>query len=430
MNENREYTLKSFIPYPETSPFPIQNLPYGIFQPGALSNARAGVAIGDQILDLSVLEDNGFFIEALGSKSSVFSQHKLNDFLKLGKNVWCRIRNLLIHILDENEPVLRDDESLRKLAFIPQSRVRMLLPVEIGDYTDFYSSLEHARNVGSIFRGTDNPLLPNWKLLPVAYHGRASSVVLSGTDIIRPQGQKINPKTESPEFGPTEFMDFELEMGFIIGTGNKRGQPVPVNDALNHIFGMVIVNDWSARDIQRWEYQPLGPFLSKNFATTISPWIITTEALMPFICAGPTQDPQPLPYLQIIGAHNFDIDLTVSIQTEKMQTPEIISKSNTRYLYWNINQQLAHHTVNGCHVRCGDLMASGTISGPERSSWGSMLELAWNRTEPLHLSSGQTRVAIRDFDRIIINAWAQGKGYRIGFGSAAGRILPAGSKAE
>lgn len=425
----RNTILKSFIPYPETSQFPIENLPYGIFQPGALSNARAGVAIGDQVLDLSVLEANDFFVDALGPKTDVFSQHTLNRFLELGKDVWHKVRNILQHVLSEDELILRDNDPLRKLALIPQNRVRMLIPVQIGDYTDFYSSQEHARNVGSMFRGAENPLLPNWKHLPVAYHGRASSIVLSGTDIIRPQGQRINPKTELPDFGPTEFMDFELEMGFIIGRGNKRGQPVSVDDAADHIFGMVIVNDWSARDIQRWEYQPLGPFLSKNFATTISPWIVSMEALMPFICDGPKQDPQPLPYLQTTGRHNFDINLSVSLQTEKMDAPEIISQSNMRYLYWNINQQLAHHTCNGCHIRSGDLMASGTISGPDASSWGSMLELAWNKTRPLKLASGESRSALNDHDTVILDAWGQGEGYRIGFGGSAGRILPADSEA-
>ena len=420
--------MKSFIPYSETSSFPIQNLPYGIFQPGALSSARAGVAIGDQILDLSVLEANEFFVEALGPKTNIFSQQTLNGFLELGKDVWHKVRNILVHVLSTDEPILRDNDSLRKLAFIPQDRARMLIPVRIGDYTDFYSSQEHARNVGTMFRGADNPLLPNWKHLPVAYHGRASSVVLSGTDIIRPRGQRLNPKTDVPEFGPTEFMDFELEMGFIIGTGNTPGQPVEAKHATDHIFGMVVVNDWSARDIQRWEYQPLGPFLSKNFATTISPWIVPLEALTPFICDGPVQDPLPLPYLQTSGKHNFDIHLSVSLQTERMASPEIISQSNMRYLYWNISQQLAHHTINGCHIRCGDLMASGTISGPYQSSWGSMLELTWNKTQPLKFSSGESRLALYDYDTIIMDAWGQAEGYRIGFGGAAGRILPAGSE--
>ena len=425
MNENRNELARSFIPVTHNSDFPIQNLPYGVFQPDAASAPRIGVAIGDQVLDLSVIEGKGLFNDALGSASGVFSHYCLNPFMGLGRETWYKVRAVLKNILDAEEPVLRDDYKLRKMSFFPLNQVRMLIPVEIGDYTDFYSSREHAQNIGTMFRGATNALLPNWKHLPVAYHGRASSIILSGTEVRRPLGQRLNSETNSPEFGPTDFLDFELEMGFVIGTGNEPGQPIAINDTLDHIFGMVIVNDWSARDMQSWEYQPLGPFLSKNFATTISPWVVPMEALMPFTCEPTKQDPQPLPYLQADKPLNFDIHLTVSVQSDLMKKPDILAHSNTRYLYWNIMQQLAHHTINGCHVRTGDLMASGTISGPERNSWGSMLELAWNRTSPIRLSSGEDRTTLHDGDMVILNAWCQSNEYRIGFGGASGKILPA-----
>jgi len=299
------------------------------------------------------------------------------------------------------------------------------MPVTIGDYTDFYSSKEHATNVGIMFRGKENALMPNWLHLPVAYHGRASSVVLSGTDIIRPKGQTKADDAEMPSFGPTKLLDFELEMGFFIGTGNKLGVPIPADKADEHIFGMVMVNDWSARDIQKWEYVPLGPFLAKNFATSISPWIVTLEALEPFKTKKVIQDPEPLPYLRSKGDWAYDIKLDVSIKTEKLKAPFIISKSNYRYMYWDICQQLAHHTVNGCNMRTGDMLASGTISGPDKSSYGSLLEITWRGTEPLKLPDNEERKFLLDGDELTITGWCQGEGYRVGFGEVKGKIIPA-----
>jgi fumarylacetoacetase len=297
--------------------------------------------------------------------------------------------------------------------------------VDIGDYTDFYSSREHATNVGTMLRGPENSLMPNWLHLPVAYHGRASSVVVSGTDLYRPMGQAKPPSADAPTFGPSRSLDFELEMGFFIGPGNDLGRPIPIEQAREHIFGMVLVNDWSARDIQAWEYQPLGPFLAKNFGTSISPWVVTLDALEPFRTAGPAQDPQPLPYLRSVGNWAYDIHLEVSLQGEKMAQQHRICTSNMRYMYWNICQQLAHHTVNGCNLRTGDLLASGTISGKAPDSYGSLLELSWKGTKPLAFPNGETRTFLQDGDRVTMTGWCQGDGYRVGFGKVTGKILPA-----
>jgi fumarylacetoacetase len=300
-----------------------------------------------------------------------------------------------------------------------------LLPVRIENYTDFYSSKEHATNVGVMLRGPQNALMPNWVHLPVAYHGRASSVIVSGADFHRPRGQTKADDAPAPTFGPSRSLDFELEMGFFVGPGNVLGQPVPIEQAAEHIFGIVLVNDWSARDIQKWEYQPLGPFLAKNFATSISPWIVTLDALEPFRVTGPAQDPPPLPYLQTAGPWAYDVHLEVHLQTAALTEPQRICASNAKYLYWNICQQLAHHTVNGCNLRPGDLLASGTISGPAPDSYGSMLELAWKGTKPIVLPSGETRVFLQDGDRVTMTGWCQGQGYRIGFGEVTAKILPA-----
>ena len=299
-----------------------------------------------------------------------------------------------------------------------------MLPVDIGDYTDFYSSREHATNVGSMFRDPDNALLPNWLHLPVGYHGRASSVVVSGTEVRRPMGQTQNGDAP-PTFGPSRLLDFELELGFFTGPGNALGEPIPVEQAADHIFGFVLVNDWSARDIQKWEYVPLGPFLAKNFATSISPWIVTMDALEPFRCAGPVQDPEPLPYLRSQGPQAFDIHLEVGIQPEGAGEDDVVCRSNFRYMYWNVCQQLAHHTVTGCNVRPGDLMASGTISGPDKGSYGSMLELTWRGQHPLRLSDGSERKFLADGDTVVMRGRAEKDGLRIGFGEVSGRILPA-----
>jgi fumarylacetoacetase len=301
----------------------------------------------------------------------------------------------------------------------------MHLPAEIGDYTDFYASREHATNVGVMMRGPENALMPNWLHLPVAYHGRASSVVVSDTPIRRPRGQVKPDNADRPVFGPSRSLDFELEMGFFVGPGNALGQPIPIAQAADHIFGMVLVNDWSARDIQKWEYQPLGPFLAKNFATSISPWVVTLEALEPFRVAGPAQDPPPLAYLHTSGDWSYDIQLEVWLQGSGMAKPERICRSNSNHLYWNVCQQLAHHTVNGCNLRPGDLLATGTISGPTPDSYGSMLELAWMGTRPLRFANGETRIFLQDGDRVTMTGWCEGPGYRIGFGEVRGEILPA-----
>jgi len=316
---------------------------------------------------------------------------------------------------------LRDNAGLRTSVLVPQSEATMHLPAEIGDYTDFYSSREHATNVGTMLRGADKALMPNWLHLPVAYHGRSSSLVVSGTDIRRPKGQFKPDNADAPLFGPSRSLDFELETGVIVGPGNAIGQPIPISQAEDHLVGMVLVNDWSARDIQAWEYVPLGPFLAKNFATSISPWVVPLEALEPFRTAGPKQDPEPLPYLRQSGSHTFDIRLEARLLTEA----HTITVTNFKYLYWSMAQQLAHHTVNGCNLRPGDLLASGTVSGPMPDSLGCLLELTWRGSRPLTLPSGEQRTFLQDGDRVTLTGWCQGAGYRVGFGEVTGKILPA-----
>jgi fumarylacetoacetase len=302
--------------------------------------------------------------------------------------------------------------------------VTMHLPVAVGDYTDFYSSKQHASNVGSIFRDKNNPLLPNWLHLPVAYHGRASSLVVSGTPIRRPRGQTKRPNETTPQFGPSLELDFELEIGYFIGQGNNLGEPISVTDVDRHLFGLVLVNDWSARDVQRWEYVPLGPFLAKNFGTSISPWVVPLAALQPFRSAGPKQDPVPLPYLRVDEAAAYDISLEVKLQTTTMAEAHTISRTNFKEMYWSISQQVAHHTVTGCNLRVGDLLASGTLSGNEKESYGSLLELAWAGKEPIELPTGERRSFLEDGDTVILTGYAQGDGYRIGLGEVRGTILP------
>lgn len=416
--------MKSFIKYSSDTHFPIQNLPYGVFKPKPDGNSRIGVAIGDFVFDLSVLEDNGL-LKNSSSEKNLFNRSSLNLFMSQDKKVWKEIRTQLQNLLSEDNSVLRDNKELRQEAFLPMTDAIMCLPVEIGDYTDFYSSKEHATNVGIMFRGKENALMPNWLHLPVAYHGRASSIVVSGTDIIRPKGQTKPADAETPVFGASKLMDFELEMGFFIGKGNQLGDSISVEEAEEHIFGMVIVNDWSARDIQAWEYVPLGPFLAKNFATSISPWIVTLDALEPFRCASPEPEFEPLPYLQSKRDKTFDIQLHVYIQNEKLNQPFEICHSNFKYLYWNMPQQLAHHTVNGCNMNTGDLLASGTISGDTKESRGSMLEITWRGAEPIKLPNGEERKFINDGDTVVMSAYCEGDGYRVGFGEVIGKILPA-----
>ena len=416
---------KSFINVNKGSDFPIQNIPFGIFKSKNNSKPRAGTAIGDFILDLSVLQESSLFSDPLINGKSVFSKEHLNDFMALGNTICNQTRKDIQELLEENNPVLRDNENLRLKCLIPVSETEMCMPVDIGDYTDFYSSKQHATNVGIMFRGKENALMPNWLHIPVAYHGRASSVVLSGTEIVRPKGQTKADDAEMPAFGPTKLLDFELEMGFFVGTGNKLGEPINVNNAGENIFGMVLVNDWSARDIQKWEYVPLGPFLAKNFATSISPWIVTLDALEQFKTKREEQIPEVLPYLKNTGDWLYDINLEVKIITKNSEESFTISRSNSKYLYWDICQQLAHHSVSGCNMRTGDLLASGTISGPDKSSYGSLLELTWRGSEPLKFSNGEERKFLQDGDTLIITGYCEKDGVRIGFGEVSGKILPA-----
>ncbi len=420
----RSTPRRSFVDVEPTSPFPIQNLPFGIFRPEPGAPARPGVAIGSKVLDLSVLTEAGVLRGPELPSPAALSSASLNLIAASGRPAWSALRTAVSALLEADNPRLRDQEALRTAALVDSSQVEMLLPMEIGDYTDFYSSREHATNVGIMFRGPDNALQPNWLHLPVAYNGRASSVVPSGTPVRRPKGQ-LKPDDSDPVYGPSKLMDFELEMGFLIGPGTRLGEPIPIERAHDHIFGLVLVNDWSARDIQKWEYVPLGPFLGKSFATSISPWVITLEALAPCITDAPTQDPTPLPYLQESTRTTYDIQLEVALASEQMPEPHTIATSNFKYLYWTMAQQLAHHTVNGCNVRTGDLMASGTISGPERHQRGSMLELSWKGTEPLELPSGETRKFLADGDTVSMTGWCQGDGYRVGFGEVTGTLLPA-----
>ena len=415
--------LKSFIEVSPDSHFPIQNLPFGIFQPKG-GKPRAGVAIGDLIADLSVLEELGHFRSPEFQGRKPFLEDSLNGFLALGRPAWRKARAVLERLLSSKTPILRDNARLRARIFHSQEKVTMKLPVRIGNYTDFYSSYHHAHNVGTMLRGPENALMPNWKWLPVAYHGRASSVIASGTDVRRPSGQTKAPDAAAPTLGPTKSLDYELEMAFLVGPGNSLGDSVPIGRATDHIFGLVLMNDWSARDIQAWEYQPLGPFLAKNFATSISPWVVTLEALEAFRKPLSRQDPKPLPYLRAKNDFTFDIQLEAQLQTPSMDAQHVITRTNFQNLYWSISQQLSHHTVSGCNLEPGDLLASGTISGATEESRGCMLELTWRGANPLKLPNGETRKWLEDGDRLTITGWCQGDGYRVGFGEVSGRILP------
>lgn len=414
-------TLRSWVEVDDNSDFPIQNLPFGLFRTDAIAH-HACTAIGDYVADLYVLAQHGFF-DDLGIDKDIFAREQLNDFIALGKAKTSAVRQRLSEILDDDLQEW-DASELQEYFLWPRQQVQLLMPLRVGDYTDFYSSMEHATNVGTMFRDPDNALLPNWKHLPVAYHGRSSSIVVSATPIPRPQGQIIPAGAEQPVFGPSRLLDFELEMAFVVGRENELGNPVSTADAEDYIFGMVLFNDWSARDIQKWEYVPLGPFLGKSFASSISPWIVTLEALQPFRCSGPVQEPKVLPYLQYEGDRNFDLELEVDIETAAGQR-QTVCRSNTKYLYWNIAQQLAHHTVNGCNLRVGDLCASGTISGPEREGYGSMLELSWKGTQPITMPDGSTRTFLQDGDSVHMRAFAKKAGVRIGFGETSGTIVPA-----
>ncbi|MEO1255694.1 MAG: fumarylacetoacetase, partial [Bacteroidota bacterium] len=370
--------LKSWVKIPEHSDFPIQNLPFGVFKVDGYK--RGGVAIGDELLDLAALQSHGL-LDGLGLPGKIFENDTLNSFLSLGRKMGSTVRNRLSELLREGNEELKSHFSLNTL-LLSQKDVKMCLPVQIGDYTDFYSSEQHAFNVGSMFRDPENALLPNWKHIPVGYHGRASSIIESGVPIHRPKGQQRPNEDEPPVFGPCKLLDFELEMAFITCGENEFGESISTENAEDHIFGMVLFNDWSARDIQKWEYVPLGPFLAKNFASSISPWIVTLDALEPFRISGPKQDPEVLPYLKYEGNKHFDIDLSVSIQPNE-SGEKVVTNSNFKYMYWNIAQQLAHHTVNGCNIKTGDMYGSGTISGSDPSQFGSMLEISWRGTKPV-----------------------------------------------
>ncbi|MFM7487462.1 MAG: fumarylacetoacetase [Cytophagales bacterium] len=415
-------SLKSWVEVPPHSDFPIQNLPFGIFKTEYLSPV-AGVAIGNYVLDLVYLHENGFF-DGLGLPVGIFNQPTLNDFISLGREKTSEVRQRISKLLRHDNDELRDNVAAREIALIPMEEVQMQMPIKVENYTDFYSSEEHATNVGTMFRDPMNALLPNWKHLPVGYHGRASSIVVSGTPLHRPKGQIKPPDAELPIFCPSRKLDFELEVAFITCGETKLGSSIAVNNAEDHIFGFVLFNDWSARDIQNWEYVPLGPFLGKNFGSTISPWIVTLDALEPFRVKGPEQFPRVLPYLASEGERNFDLILEVAIQPEK-STETIVCGSNFKYMYWNVCQQLAHHTVNGCNIQNGDVYASGTISGPSPGSFGSMLELSWNGQRPLHLDNWIERKFIEDGDTVIMRGRCEKHGVRIGFGECKGKILPA-----
>jgi fumarylacetoacetase len=426
MDETHDSKLRSWVEVDENSDFPIQNIPFGIYRPKGGGDLHVATAIGDYVLDLAYLDDAGLFNGTVVEGTEVFHEPTLNALMSMDRKAWKEIRLVISRLLrkEASNGDLGNNNDLKNMALISMNEVEMQLPVDIGDYTDFYSSKEHATNVGKMFRPDGEPLLPNWLHLPVAYHGRASSVILSGTDIVRPKGQTKTPDAPAPSFGNSERLDFELEMGVLIGAGNSLGEAVSVNAAEDYVFGLALVNDWSARDIQTWEYQPLGPFLAKNFATSLSPWIITLEALEPFRCSGPKQDPKPLEYLRNTKDSTFDINLEIYLKTENMDSDQLISSSNYNYLYWNMSQQIAHHTITGCNLRTGDLLASGTISGPGKDNRGSMLELSWLWTKPIKLSNGDERKSLDDGDTVTLRGWCQGDGYRIGFGDCTGTILP------
>ncbi|HEY7425047.1 MAG TPA: fumarylacetoacetase [Gemmataceae bacterium] len=421
LNPTTDPKLRSFVAVPPQSPFPIQNLPYGVCR--RTGERFVAVAIGERVLDLTALEALGLLDVPNLHGLHIFDLGTLNPFMAAGRSVWREVRARVSRLLSADEPALRDNAEQLARVLVPRAEVEMLLPADIGDYTDFYSSREHATNVGSMFRGPDKALQPNWLHLPVAYHGRASSVIVSGTDVRRPCGQSKPDGAAAPVFGPSRSLDFELEMAVFIGPGNELGRPVPLAAAEEHLFGMVLLNDWSARDIQSWEYVPLGPFLAKNFATSISPWVVPMEALEPFRTAAPPQDPPPLPYLRDDSRTTYDIHLEVHLQGEKMAGTTRICASNFKYLYWTLAQQLAHHTITGCNLRSGDLLATGTISGPTPDSYGSLLELAWRGTRPLDVG-GETRTFLQDGDRVTLTAWCQGDGNRVGFGTVTAKILP------
>ncbi len=413
---------KSWLPVPPDSDFPIQNIPFGVFLTRD-DVITIGTRIGDTAIDLGAMHQLGYFRD-IPLTDDIFLQDTLNDFISDGKKTWRLVRNRIAEVFDLRNRELQEQEDHRKIILFDLDEIEMQLPVHIGDYTDFYSSKEHATNVGRMFRDPEKALLPNWLHLPVGYHGRSSTIIPSGTPVRRPHGQLLPKGAESPVFGPSAQVDFELEMAFVTTDANLLGEPIPIAEAEDYIFGLVLFNDWSARDIQKWEYVPLGPFLAKNFASSISPWIVTLDALEPFRTHSPRQEPQPLPYLRQEGKRTFDICLEVELIPENGPAATVC-RSNFKYLYWTMAQQLAHHTINGCKVNSGDMMGTGTISGPTEDSYGSMLELAWAGSRPLQLPGGQSRTFIADYDTVVLRGYCKKNDLRIGFGEVRSQLLPA-----
>lgn len=409
--------MKSWLDIPSNSDFSIHNLPFGIFSTKKKTR-RVGIAIGNYVIDLLVCNSLDLFKE-LKIQNSVFENNFLNNFIELGKDLTSKVREIIQFELTNVGSKLKNNSD----CIISMDSVEMHLPVKVGDYTDFYSSIEHASNIGSMFRDPSNPLLPNWKHIPVGYHGRASSIIVSGTNIQRPKGQILPVNSETPIFSSSKRIDFELEMGYIIGKNTELGSSVSTSDAEDYIFGKVLFNDWSARDIQKWEYVPLGPFLGKSFASSISPWVVTLQALTPFKVKGPIQDPEVLEYLKFDGMKNYDINLSVSLTPENSNIESVVCKSNFKFMYWNMIQQVAHHTVNGCNLNVGDMMASGTISGHNKDSYGSMLELSWGGKNPIELIDGSKRTFINDLDTITMRGYCEKNDIRVGFGEVKSKLL-------
>lgn len=419
--------MKSFLDIDPKSDFPIQNLPYGVFSTANDVDKHVGVAIGTYVLDVTVLEREGLLDDVLQGHRNVFNQGVINPFLALKNDIWSAVRKKLQTLLSIEDDTLQSHDALRERVLISQQNIQLHVPVKVNDYTDFYASKNHATNVGTLFRGKDNALMPNWTHLPIGYHGRASSIVMSGTAIQRPVGQTKPKDADQPLFGPCQQLDYEYEMGFIVGYGNALQNPIDVKHAKDHVFGVVIVNDWSARDIQAWEYQPLGPFLAKNFATSISPWIVTMEALEAFKTAGPQQDPVPFDYLQDPESDNsFDLTLETYLKPAEVDVPTMIAQTNYNSTYWSIAQMVAHHTITGCNLQTGDMLATGTISGKTRHERGSLMEIAWRGSEPVQIGN-VTRSWLEDGDTLTMKAYAENGTYRIGFGEVTGTILPARS---
>lgn len=412
---------KTWLDVPQDSDFPIQNIPFGVFLTRD-DIITIGTRIGDYAIDLGALHQLGYF-EGIPLTDDIFLQDTLNDFISDGKKTWRLVRNRIADIFDENNTQLKNNKDHRDTVLFTLDEIEMQLPVLVGDYTDFYSSKEHATNVGTMFRDPENALLPNWLHIPVGYHGRSSSIIPSGIPVHRPQGQTLPAGANEPVFGPSRLVDFELEMAFITTDANHLGEPIPIEEAEDYIFGLVLFNDWSARDIQKWEYVPLGPFLAKNFASSVSPWIVTLDALEPFRTTGPKPEKELLPYLQFKGKKSFDIHLQVALQPENSEET-VLSNSNFKYMYWNMSQQLAHHTINGCNVNSGDMMGSGTISGATPDTFGSMLELSWKGTKPVKLKDGSERKFVEDNDTVIMRGFCKGKDRRIGFGEINTKLLP------